>query len=650
MPSPGSPSLRRWLGALVVAAVAAVYANTLGNSFVFDDNSSIVRNAVVQNLDVGAIFTTPSWWGRHMMEKGYRPLTTLSFALNHVVGGFDPVGYHLVNLVLHALVSLLVFAIVLRLGGHAGAALLSGLLFAVHPLNTEAVAWVTGRAELMSALFVLLALYVDLASYSDRGGRALAAAGIVLACFVCGLLSKENAVTLLPALAATDLVIRCRGSWRAFLSGLWGRRGTLYLALCLLLGGYVVWRLHVQSGAMPMMNAAMNPLRAQTLSVRWLNCVVIAGRYLWLWVAPVNLSVDYMFGVLPVIQTVWDWRVAASAAALAVSAGLGVWGWRRGAAPLAWGVLLSACTYSVVSNVALPIQAMMAERWMYLPAVGLSVITVYAARQVWSLGPPAAWRRPVGALAAVAVLLLCSARTFARNRDWRDPLALWTATLAATPRSLKAREGLGEAYFYAHRYPEAEQQLQAALQSYRDPRTLALLGFAYMHDGKLDAAQATLAEALARWPGSRDANWGLGWVALRRMQLPQAIGYLEQGRDLDPKNTLLRVNLGQAYYLSGRADEAQAEFRQVLQLDPQNGAAHTGLAACASIRGDSAAAVREYLEALRLGERATPQLGGQLVAVLRAYAASHRDADEYARQALRYFPTDPVLKQLAGAS
>jgi len=649
--NPGESPARGWLCcALIAGAALAVYGNTLGNEFVFDDKSSIVGNSVVRDLDVRAIFTTPSWWGRHMLENGYRPLVTLSFALNHAAGGFNPVGYHLVNILLHALVSIAVYSLVRRLGGREGLALVSGLLFAVHPLNSEAVAWATGRAELMSALFVLLAVHTDIRSYGDDGwSRAATAGASVVACFVCGLLSKENAVTLLPALVVTDFAVRCRGSWRALVSGLAGRRGGLYLALLLSLAVYIVWRLDVQSGTRPMMNAAMNPLRAEGLPVRWLNALVIGGRYLWLWVAPLRLSVDYMFDVLPVIRTVWDWRVGASTAALGACAALGLWGWRRGALPVAWGVLFGACTYSVVSNVAMPIQAMMAERWMYLPSAGLSVVTVCAAGEMWGRGHTARWARPATAL-AVAVLLLFGARTFARNRDWHDAVALWTSTLAATPRSLKAREGLGEAHFYAHEYPEAEQQLSAALEIYRDPRTLALLGASYAHEDKLDAAQAAFAEALARWPGSRDANWGLGSIALRRMQLQQAVAYLEQARALDPDAADLRVQLGQAYYLSGRGDAGKTEFLRALQLDPKDGAAHTGLAACAQIAGDYSTAVREYLEALRLGEKPTPQLGGQLRVALQAYAVSHPDAARYAREALGYFADDAAIKRLAASS
>jgi len=630
---------------LLVAAAVAVYLNTLSNPFLLDDQATVAQNLLVHRGDIAGIFTTPSWFAQGLLEQGYRPLVSLTFALNYALGGLQPYGYHVANALLHAAVCVMVYLLALELGAGAAAALGAGLLYAVHPLNTEAVASVTGRAEEMAALFVLLGLWLDLHSYRWLGWRrAAAATGVVLA-LALGLLSKENAVTLVAAVAATDWLVRCRGSVRRWARGLWGARGALYAGLLLVVGLYVVWRLHVQHGVMPSMNAAMNPLRAEPLWVRWVNAIVIAGRYLWLWVVPVKLSADYMLGALPVIRTVWAWRVWAGAAALAGCVGLGVWGWRRGLVALTWGVVVSACTYSVVSNVAVVIQAMMAERWMYLPSVGLCV----AAAVVWAevLLRGGVKRRAAGMAMASVVLMLYGARTVARNRDWHDSLRLWAATARAVPGSYKAQQGLGKGYLEAGDYAQAAQALERAVALYREPRALEMLGDAYMKVGKRALARGVYGEAIARLQGQPDSDWQIGQLYIALMEPGRAVPALEKARNEHPQVGRIRVDLGKAYYLSGRSAAARAQFEDALRLDPTLGEAHIGLAACAQVDQDYQTAVHEYLRALERGEPAGEGLRRQLVVVLTAYASGHADAPAYARAALRYFPGDEALQRLA---
>jgi len=632
---------------ILALAVFAVYANTLDNAFVLDDRATIVENELVHSGATGAIFRTPSWFGQGSIEHGYRPLVTLSFALNYRLSGLRPASYHAANALLHALVTWSLYGLLLALGTKRTVALLCALLFAVHPLNTEAVASVTGRAEVMAALFVLLGLWVDASSYRT-GGRRRALSGLAVALALgLGLLSKENAVTMVGAVAATDWLVRCEGSARRFARGLWGERGVLYGGLLLLVAAYVWWRLQVQSGVMPTMNAAMNPLRAEPLPVRWLNAVVIAGRYLWLWVMPVKLSADYMFGALPVVHTVWDWRVWASAAALAGCAGLGVWGAKRGARALTWGLVVSACTYSVVSNVAVPIQAMMAERWLYLPSAGLCVAAVLAGQEALGLLRPAVWRRAVGLAVAAMVLLLCGGRTAARNRDWHDSLRLWQATASARPGSYKAQQGLGQGYLEAGEYDKAVAALERAVGLYREPAALAMLGDAYMRAGRPADAQRAYGEAIARWQGQPDSDWRIGQLYLARMEPGLALPYLQRASSSHPGTGRVRVDLGKAYYLTGANHAAKREFEQALRLDPSLAEAHTGLAACAQAGGDTSTALSEYLRALELGQQPNERLRQQLTAVLVVYAAGHPDGSSYAQAALRYFPADETLQRLS---
>src|SRR5438067_10934194 len=145
---------------IIAAVVFACYANALRCGLVFDDLNAIVNNPAVRRLDVAHILTRPAWFARPVPI--YRPVTTLGFALDHAAHGVRPLGYHLVNVLLHAAVSVLVAAVVRHATGDAAIAFVTALLFAAHPVHTEAVTSVVGRAELLAGLFALAAwLVVD---------------------------------------------------------------------------------------------------------------------------------------------------------------------------------------------------------------------------------------------------------------------------------------------------------------------------------------------------------------------------------------------------------------------------------------------------------------------------------------------------------
>src|SRR5690349_9906211 len=193
MPSP--------LRCVIIAVVAfACYANTLRCGLVFDDLNAIVNNPAVRRVHVGHIVTHPAWFGRP--ARIYRPLTTLTFALDHALHGAQPLGYHLANVLLHAAVAVLAAAVVRRVTGDATVAFVTALLFATHPVHTEAVASVVGRAELLAAAFGLAAWLVLDGRVSLA--RDLGAALLLL----LAALSKESGVTFVGAIALAALLGR----------------------------------------------------------------------------------------------------------------------------------------------------------------------------------------------------------------------------------------------------------------------------------------------------------------------------------------------------------------------------------------------------------------------------------------------------------
>src|SRR5712692_9504485 len=190
----------RRIAILIFVAAWAVYLNSLGGQFVFDDTSIIQNNPQIRSLGITNlqhIFGSHYWQTVAGQGGLYRPVVILSYALNYAVGGFDPAGYHFVNVLLHALNSVLVFLIIHELFGDLVFAAWSGLLFALHPIRTEAVAYVVGRAESLAAFFFLVAWLCYI-----RRKLVLSAAAFLLA-----VLSKESAFTFLAVPLLTDYVV-----------------------------------------------------------------------------------------------------------------------------------------------------------------------------------------------------------------------------------------------------------------------------------------------------------------------------------------------------------------------------------------------------------------------------------------------------------
>src|SRR4051812_17870613 len=193
---------RVWTAA-VAALAAIVYLNAFGQGFVLDDTRLIRDNVRIRSLsDVPHLFVS-SYWGTGGAQALYRPLPLATYAVNYAIDGLSTHGYTAVNVALHVSVSLLLMTLVRALGGSVVASGVAGVLFAVHPVHTEAVTGLSGRPELLAAFFVLLALHLHRRARAARFGAWRARAG-VLACFACALLSKESAITLLAVLPAMD--------------------------------------------------------------------------------------------------------------------------------------------------------------------------------------------------------------------------------------------------------------------------------------------------------------------------------------------------------------------------------------------------------------------------------------------------------------
>lgn len=439
---------------IVVAACAVVvHLGSLFNGFALDDVSIILHNPLVHSIDgVWRSFTSP-YWPAELGGKMYRPLPVATFALDAIFR--STLFFHAVNLFWHAGASVAVAALARRLAGDR-VALAAGLLFAVHPVHVEAVANVVGRAELMAALFAMLAVYAALTHRHPAWS---------IAAFAAGLLSKENAAVV-PALVAFAWMLNIERPPRRRMLALaagWVVVGLVY--------GAVRWQVLHPFGR----TEALAPVFVGTgpVSVR-LTAIGALADVLRLLVAPLDLRVEYTPLERTAITTPFDGRFLVGLAVLILWAALLVLAWRRGRRTEALGLGWIAIAFLPVANLLFPTGVLVAERTLYLPSAGLAIA-------VGALFAKLADRRYALVLATVVVLF--AIRSLVRVPVWRDDRSVTLSILADSPDSYRGPARAGSMYQNA-------RQPARALDAYR--RSIAL----YPQDAAVFVAAADAAYTL----------------------------------------------------------------------------------------------------------------------------------------------------------
>jgi hypothetical protein len=458
--------------AVVVGVAVLAHAGGLGNGFTWDDHTYVVANPLVTGEQPGwGAFLRPYQPGESP-DLLYRPVTTLSFAVQWALLGPGPGSFHAVNVLLHALVALLLGAWARRLvPGRPRVAVLAALVFAVHAVHTDAVSSVVGRADVLAALFTLAAW---LAWLRFRDGDGLVwGVGAAMALGL-GALSKETALVL-PLVAV---------AWAWADGRTW--RSVAWLGLpavgCLVVRGEVLGGFWSSS--------ARYFSDATPWTAAW-TMVGVAGRYAALLVVPHPLSPDYSYDSVPLSQTPFE------AWPLVGLLGLGGAAWvvaragRGGDPAVGWGVAWLLIFLLPASNL-VPLMVPMAERFLYLPSAGFCVVVAALLDRGWVRAP-----RLAGALAVVWLLGLL-VLTVERERAWRDDESLWTATLRVFPRNALALANLAAVRYGQDRVPEGHALLRRALEV----------------DGRAWAYRAELADRL-HVEGRHDEEARVLWDGLR---------------------------------------------------------------------------------------------------------------------------------------
>jgi len=660
---------KRWVAIiLVVLAALVVYSNIYHHPFVYDDTKVTYTSEETKDLS--------NFWPPSKLLKPRR-IVYLTFALNYRWGGYDVVGYHLVNVIIHVLSGVTVYLLALILLGlmvtknapkkklPAGLpvpvlALFSALVFTVHPLQTQAVTYTVQRLTSMAALFYILSVFLYLKgrlSMSLKNGSRLRPWLFFILAFIAGclaVLSKRSA-TSLPGVILFAEYLCFEAPW-----AVWRKR----LLWCTAVAVLWILIIGISAGFLKQVNkrgsigaALLRLSRSDRNISRWVYLCTqfnVVSHYVRLLFLPVNQNLDHRY---PLKSGFTDDLTPLAFLFLLGILSLGVWSRKRH--PLVtFSILWFFITLSVESSI-FPIHDPMFEHRLYLPMVGFALLIPFIISRLL------ASRRNAALVIIVLVTVALGTATYLRNRVWADHYTLWSDVIRKSPHNHRAFNALGRILAVKDDYEGAVEKYRRSIElkaTYAEPHHN--LGVAFWKLDRLDEALASLERAVELDSDYAEAYMNLARVTIDQERYGKALEYseqairldpdyakahfvkgailgkmgktaaalvcLEKSIELEPDNVQTLLAMGSALVLDGRADEAVESYHLVLEIEPENTEAHRKLGKLFFSRGLYPEAVENYRKALDI----EPESAATLIGLADALYASG-DLDEAAELCMK---------------
>jgi tetratricopeptide (TPR) repeat protein len=630
-----------WLVCLGLAlAVLAAYAPVWRAGFItYDDPAYVTANPHVQG---GLSWAGLVWAFTTGHASNWHPLTWISHMLDFQLYGMNPAGHHLTSVVLHAANSILLFLLLQRMTGAMWPGAMVAALFALHPMRVESVAWVSERKDVLSGLFWILSIwayvrFVENLKFQISNFKFFYILSVVL--FALGLAAKPMVVTLPFVLLLLDYWPLQRR--QSPVAGLFVEKTPYFI----LAAGSCAVTFFAQ-----LQGGSVMPLARLPLGMRLANAPVACVRYVAKTFWPAHLAIAYPMLKWPV------WAVAGSSVLLLLLTGLALWRVRAQPwLPVGWLWFLGTLA-PVIGVVQVGMQSM-ADRYSYIPGIGLLIAVVWTARD-WGVRAGARAAAILGVLAAAVCLVL----TERQAAFWKNDQTLFLHAIQSTTGNFIAYAGLGE-YEGLHgdtngairhletsvrinpNYPSSRNNLgRILLMEGRDEEALAQLQKAVSLDPELvDArynlgyallARGRVGEALDQFqaqvnllPGDFKAQNNMGTVLLQNGLAAGAIAFLQKAVEIKPADAQAHYLLGNALYRTGRVAEAIRHYEKAIQLSPDHIEARNDLAwilAC-----DPDPSIRNGARAVALALRADQLSGGQNPVVTGTLAAGYAEAGKF---------------------
>lgn len=565
-----------------------LYLNTLNAPFIFDDYPCILENPAITSLDYFFDYEKVRELTIDVDIKNnfaLRPVVYLTFALNYLVGGTRVFGFHLVNTIIHLINALLIYALVAltlqRAPLHEDRSeamqldqilpLLVALLFVAHPIQTQAVTYITQRFTSLAVLFYLTALYCYIcARTAEISISRWVYYGISLLMTYVAMKTKAIAFTLPVILLLYDLF---------FLSGT--RRQRLlwllpYFLSMLIIPGTLIWLVATDGVDDPRwkIEQSINLVNFSNVS-RWDYLKTQFGvivSYLRMFFFPVGQNLDHD---VRLAHSFFETKIIASFLLLITLFGVAVRlalrdfqsGKRTERRLIAFGILWFFITISMSSSI-IPIDDLMVEYRNYLPSFGLFFAVAVTAVVAVNRGLV---RRSVFCYTAVLVVVICAVATYARNSLYRDPVRMFHDVISKSPDKPRVHDLLRSSYLANGRFDEAIIEFTKMFERYpHDSGYPAALGYIHLVRGQFDDALRQLHRAIAISPSNFYAHGNLGLVYLYTGRQMEAEHEFLQTLQLKPDFNAVRLELGHLYEQQGRKSEAITQYEILLRYYPEN--------------------------------------------------------------------------------
>lgn len=625
------------LSAIVLVTCILCYYNSCNCGFVFDDISAIKDNRDLRpHTPIKNVFLN-DFWGTPMHKeqshKSYRPLCVLTFRWNYLFHQLEPLGYHLVNMLLHGVVCLMYFRMCSMFLPEISS-FVAAMLFAVHPIHTEAVTGVVGRAETLSSVFFLAAFLFY--SNATKRKKVTGWQHLILSmfCVAIAMLCKEQGITVTGVcgvyeifvaqkLRVSDLqyLVRWLVSGKGAVNNSWTPDVTRRLAVLFASTvGLLVLRLQIMGSKLPVFTRFDNPASVATTPSRQLSYAHLISVNLWLLLFPCDLCCDWTMGTIPLIESVSDPRNATTLAAVVV---LGLLchtalttNNRQQATVLTMGLALLVLPFLPASNLFFPVGFVVAERILYMPSMGFCLLIGYG----WSILFDKERLRRAAWVCLGVLLFVHGCKTYTRNFDWESEYSIFMAGLRVNQRNAKLFNNVGHALESQGRFEEALQFFHKAVSVQEDDigahinvgRTLNHLkmykeaedaylkaksllpkakpGESYQariapnhlnvflnlanliakNETRLEEADLLYRQAISMRADYTQAYINRGDVLLKLNRTKEAQEVYERALFYDSNNPDIYYNLGVVFLEQGKAPQALAYLDKALEFDPEH--------------------------------------------------------------------------------
>ncbi|XP_075796821.1 protein O-mannosyl-transferase TMTC1 isoform X3 [Pelodiscus sinensis] len=646
--------------ALVLAGLCALcYGNSLRGEFVHDDVWAIVNNPDVRPAAPWARLFADDFWGKGMGEntshKSYRPLCVLTFKLNILLAGMNPFYFHAVNVILHCLVTLvLMYTCDKAVFKDGRLAFVTALFFAVHPIHSEAVTGIVGRADVLACLLFLLAFLsytrsVDQFYVGEHFPPTASPFFLLLSLFLgtCAMLVKETGVTVFGVCLIYDLLFLSYNRLRLYLTAS-NNKNFLYTARpflkrAALVISYVIlvlyFRLWIMGGSMPMFSEQDNPASfSPYLLTRFLTYSYLLAFNAWLLLAPITLCYDWQVGSIPLIESIWDVRNLATVLLVMVMILLSlhcITAFKKlEHREVLVGLLFLVFPFIPASNLFFRVGFVVAERILYMPSMGYCILFVHGLKKLCAWLNR--WGTTVLTLSALLLLLLFSWKTVRQNEIWLSRESLFSSGVQTLPHNAKVHynyanflkdQGRNSGAIYHYKtalrlYPrhasalnnlgtltkdlvEAKEYYRRALQlNPQHNRALFNLGNLLKSQGKKEEAVFLLRDSIKYGPEFADAYSSLASLLAEQEQFKEAQEVYQAGIENCPESSDLHNNYGVFLVDTGAPERAVSHYQQAIWLSPNHYVAMVNLGRLYRSLGENKEAEAWYKRALKVSRKA----------------------------------------------